>query len=466
MKKQVLSIAVALATLLCACSPAAQPTSTTTTTSKAGDASVTTDMTTATDNSTEMTGDTTVTNGVTVGSTASTVSATASSMITTNKTTSKANQTTTTTHKVTTTTAFVSTGDAMADKYFSLRDGLKNTYVKLTQEKELTIAYMGGSVTYGIGTSDYNTGPYRVRVTNWLQEQFPDAQITAHNMAVGNACSEYGAYTAEYVGEELQPDLVFVEFAINDYYMKAKNDAKRVSMQYEAIIRKLRQANPDCDIVAVYVTEKWLSLGTGRFEQVVTQDTIAAHYGVPAVNVGLWLRDEENQTNAWGNWTTYFTDDVHPTDVGYACYGNYICRSLDIAFDFAKGEKTVTNHTLPAAYNSEQLKTKTYYVREMDLSGISNLTFVERKIFGMPGYIQPNLGSVWTMTFTGTEVAVFASGGHDIYWSIDGSKMEKISTNGPYPLVLSRDLADGTHTLKISAAGTSLFYYAVFARQK
>lgn len=354
----------------------------------------------------------------------------------------------------------------MQDIYFNLRDGLENTYIKLTQQKKLSVAYMGGSVTYGIGASDWKTTSYRALVTKWLRENFVDATITEYNMAVGNACSDYGVYIADYVGE-LKPDLVFVEFAINDGYQIATNSLERISVQYETMIRKLREANPNCDIVALYITDLWATFSRGNFDEVKVHEKVAAHYGVPSVNVGLWLRQEEgllSDTDA--EWSEYFTDVVHPTDKGFACYAKYICKSMDSAFEKAECAMTVTNHMMPAMLNTELLNTKTYYAKDIDVENSSGVTLVNSNMFGLPNHLFPQPGVTLKIPFIGTEVAIFLTGGKSYSWSIDdGQYVTDTRSNPAYPIVLSRDLTPGQHTLALKFNAAPTYFHAVFVKQ-
>ena len=55
---------------------------------------------------------------------------------------------------------------------------LQNTYHKLAADKELTIGYIGGSVTAGTGAANASTDSWRALTTSWFKSQFPEATIT------------------------------------------------------------------------------------------------------------------------------------------------------------------------------------------------------------------------------------------------------------------------------------------------
>lgn len=141
------------------------------------------------------------------------------------------------TDATTTTTTALSNGTANDTEYAKFRKGLNNTYVKLVKEKELTIAYIGGSITAGASATTPKTESYRALTTAWFKKQFPDAKITEINMGIGMAGSKLPAY---YVKSELvpkKPDLIFLECAINDYIekkahrsIKSRRNMKRLSV--------------------------------------------------------------------------------------------------------------------------------------------------------------------------------------------------------------------------------------------
>ena len=93
-------------------------------------------------------------------------------------------------------------------------------------------------------------------VTNWLEETYPDADMTMIKVAIGSAGSQWGAYSVSEDVLSHDPDLVFVEFAVNDNICagEGKYDAEKAKLYYETIIRKIHEASPQCDIVALYTT--------------------------------------------------------------------------------------------------------------------------------------------------------------------------------------------------------------------
>ncbi|NLE57719.1 MAG: SGNH/GDSL hydrolase family protein, partial [Planctomycetes bacterium] len=86
-------------------------------------------------------------------------------------------------------------------------NGLANVFAKLNAGQSATIAYIGGSVTEMTG--------YRTNVTSWFNSKYP-GRITELNAGWSGTGSLVGAmrYARDVLAQN--PDLVFIEFAVND----------------------------------------------------------------------------------------------------------------------------------------------------------------------------------------------------------------------------------------------------------
>lgn len=157
------------------------------------------------------------------------------------------------------------------------RDGLPNVLKKLSAGEDVRIAYLGGSITEAPG--------WRVLSLKWLQEQYPKARIQEINATFSGTTSAFGAFR---LGREVvtkKPDLLFVEYVMND----GGRNPQRTSQAMEGIVRQTWQANPATDICFVYTVGK----STLTFYQsgrrpvaVETMEKVADHYGVPSIDFG------------------------------------------------------------------------------------------------------------------------------------------------------------------------------------
>ena len=206
------------------------------------------------------------------------------------------------------------------------REGLPNVFAKLRANKPVTIVYFGGSITAGAGASNGDLTSYRARVGQWFEITFPNSKITNVNAAIGGTGSDLGAFRTGRDVLAHKPDLVFVEYAVND----GGAPPDMIDRSMEGIVRQIRRANPATDICFVYTfVVGWLGdFKAGRLVRSMQRDEIvAAHYGIPAVNVAL---PAARKLMDGGMTSEQFSKDgVHPTDAGYQIYTDALIGFLD-----------------------------------------------------------------------------------------------------------------------------------------
>ena len=93
---------------------------------------------------------------------------------------------------------------------------LNNIVKKLKEDKKATIAYLGGSVTGGFGSSNANEFSWRALTGKHFKKQFPDAEINLVNAGYGGTGSGFARFRLQKDVLDYNPDLVFIEFAFND----------------------------------------------------------------------------------------------------------------------------------------------------------------------------------------------------------------------------------------------------------
>ena len=203
------------------------------------------------------------------------------------------------------------------------------------RHEPVTVAYLGGSITVGAGASSYPNNYYWKSRTTIAQAiaGHGGGAFTSLNAGIGGTGSGYGAFR---VGAQLlshKPDLLIVEFAVNDGGAGPQDAADGM----EGIVRQALQQNPAMGIVFLYTT-------TAKYEQdfyakgllppaVVAHHRVATHYGIAEVHAGAAV----HQGIADGRFTipTFFKDGTHPSDIGHACYAgllsDVVCAGLEQA---------------------------------------------------------------------------------------------------------------------------------------
>ncbi len=158
------------------------------------------------------------------------------------------------------------------------RAGFPNLFAKLKGDGDVSFAYLGGSITAAAG--------WRVLSLDWLREQYPAAHLIEINAAISGTPSSFGAFR---VGREVllqKPDLLFVEFAVND----GGGNPERTRRAMEGIVRQTWRANPKTDICFVYTLAETdlKTIQSGKLQvSAENMERVAEHYGIPSIHFGV-----------------------------------------------------------------------------------------------------------------------------------------------------------------------------------
>ncbi|MBR1739424.1 MAG: SGNH/GDSL hydrolase family protein [Ruminococcus sp.] len=199
---------------------------------------------------------------------------------------------------------------------------LGNAFKKAEEEKKLNLVYLGGSITQGCNATTVE-GRYVDLSAGWWKRRFPDAQIDYFNAGIGATTSQFGAARAEDHVLSRKPDVVFVEFSVND------SDNRLFLETYESLVRKLLTAP---SVKAVVLINN-LYYDTGLNAQGI-HNAVGCHYRLPIISI----RDNIYPDIAAGRIDPkeYSDDMLHPRDIGHRFIADMICGLLDAEYDIYK----------------------------------------------------------------------------------------------------------------------------------
>lgn len=206
---------------------------------------------------------------------------------------------------------------------------------KAQEGGEIRVAYLGGSITAA--------GGWRVKSLEAFQKRYPAAQWSEIHAAISGTGSDLGVFRVGQDALAHKPDLLFVEFAVND----AGADAAPIQRAMEGIVRQTWQADTETDIVFVYtLSEPFLAdLQAGKTSRSTTaMEAVADHYGIPSVNFGvevakrvtegsLIFKGEAPAKDAVPNPAAamlFSSDGVHPhVETGHVLYAEALVRAWE-----------------------------------------------------------------------------------------------------------------------------------------
>ena len=156
-----------------------------------------------------------------------------------------------------------------------VRGGLPNFNKKLRAGKPVRIAYFGGSITAQNG--------WRPQSLEYFRSLSPSRKAEQIHAAIGGTDSELGAFRLKQDVLRHKPDLVFVEFAVND----AATPPYRIRQAMEGIVRQIWRSLPETDICFVYtLTAREIpDLQAGKAKRSTSaMEDVADHYNIPSVS--------------------------------------------------------------------------------------------------------------------------------------------------------------------------------------
>ena len=192
---------------------------------------------------------------------------------------------------------------------------LKNLMKRAANGESLVIGFLGGSITQG-SLSSTPKNCYAYLVYEWWKKSFPNAAFSFVNGGIGGTTSHYGGARAWKDVLCYRPDIVTVDFSVND-------DANEFFEEtYEGTIRRLLAA-PSAPAVVVLNN---VFYDTGKNAQDY-HNRIADHYGIPHVSIkDTVYPDVESGKIVRADITP---DNLHPNDKGHRLVADEICKLID-----------------------------------------------------------------------------------------------------------------------------------------
>lgn len=320
----------------------------------------------------------------------------------------------------------------------------------IENKQEITLGFIGGSLTYGSGPDDYDLSTrYTSRLVATLNKLFPEKSFKEVNAGVGGTLSAFGMSRLKKEVLEQGIDILFVEFTVNDSFRN--RDFNCDMFKYaEGLVRAARRYNKDMPIMMLYTYP-------------CMQQTMEAHkkiaeaYALPYSDIDTPMR---KIIAGYGDHRILVPDGTHPNREGYSRYIDTIIGDLltkDFGFDFPEEPIFGTDFKDPDLLLLADMECPEGWC-------VSRKTFWNTPYKYLCGYLP---GASIEIEFEGSTCGV--------YYRIekDGGILETEIDGVPYGLVqcwrdctvgyeysayeLIKDgLSDGKHTLKLTVSKTKI----------
>jgi lysophospholipase L1-like esterase len=180
---------------------------------------------------------------------------------------------------------------------------LQRLFDRAKNGDDILLGFIGGSITQG-SLATKEEFQYVNRVVAWWRQQFPKATITHVNAGIGGTSSHYGVARVEKDLLIYNPDIVFVDFTVND------KDTPFCQETFEGLLRKIIKSNENVPTVIlnnIYYCDGYSA------EKVHNQ--LGAYYDIPCISAkqGIYpliaegIYEEADITS----------DGLHPNDFGH-----------------------------------------------------------------------------------------------------------------------------------------------------
>ncbi len=190
---------------------------------------------------------------------------------------------------------------------------------KAKNGENVTLVYLGGSITEGALAQPQQTHCYAALSAKMFGEKFaqnPD-QVQYVNAGISGTPSRLGITRLEQDVLSRKPDVVFVEFAVND-----SND-KQSQQVYESLVRRLLRSETQPAVVLIFTL-----LDSGYSCQ-PHMSQIGAYYDLGMISVKDALQPEFDTGRM--TFRDYSPDYAHPTTQGHAFMADLVGHYFDRA---------------------------------------------------------------------------------------------------------------------------------------
>ena len=177
--------------------------------------------------------------------------------------------------------------------------------------EEITLGFLGGSITQG-SLASKQENCYASLVYKWWSERFPKVKFI--NAGIGGTTSQFGVARVEEDLLSFHPDLIFVEFSVNDDCNSFFRET------YEGLVRRILKSGAALMLIHNVRYDNMVSAEDIHLE-------IGKHYELPCVSMKSTIYPLVASGEIQNRQIT--PDDLHPNDEGHKLVASVITAYLE-----------------------------------------------------------------------------------------------------------------------------------------
>ena len=348
------------------------------------------------------------------------------------------------------------------------RGGWPNFFSKIERGEDITIAYLGGSITAQPG--------WRPKTVEYFRKKYPNIKFTEINAAITGTNSTLGVARIQRDILDHGPDLIFIEFAVND------RSGQLSQKTFEGMVRKTLANDITTDMCFVYTAtiHQVDHLLEGRYQpSAEVMEVVAEHYQIPTIHMVVKVAQllkagklnfvaplPPDGSGMIDGKIVFSPDGAHPyPETGHELYLEAILRALPAMENASLPPKREIPPPLAEGHWQDM---KLIPVDEVAVSSgwkklsPSSSRLAEQFSTFMPAvWMAETPGASMEFTFCGSVVGLYGVKGPDVgRLRVQIDDQEPFDTtffyvsSNPYrhflkPLILADDLPPGKHHVKI-----------------
>ena len=204
---------------------------------------------------------------------------------------------------------------------------VKKVIDRAKKGEEVTIAFIGGSITQGAGAVPIHLKSYAYQTWEKFKAAFGE-NVKLIKAGVGGTPSEFGMirFERDVLREgKVKPDLIVIEFSVNDEGDETKG------LCYESLVRKCLALSEDTAVILIHA----VFAGDWNLEERL--GPVGFRYEVPMVSVRQGVVSQfylKPETGRVLTKSQFFYDVYHPTNMGHAIMSDclmYLMKQIDQA---------------------------------------------------------------------------------------------------------------------------------------